>query len=239
MSVLVKTAVDIYKSFLRALEQEGTHEYTPEDFNTLFNESMILWIKSKLPTHEFVQKRIDDLMAIKTVTDGTIQEVIPSDSSNVFKVPVYGAETINSVLYKSYLHGLTVNIKKADDSSWTPAFILRSDKRGVMQRNPYRNKTIYFEYYENKIVIVPNNGITYEKLRLEYIRYPREYFFDEDSPEDNNENTAHTAGSGSVTTEFSPEQNIEIISIAVRKTLGKEGDQKYEIAMTENNIDNN
>jgi len=237
------TTKQMYESFLRMIKKENTSEVSPSAWNKLINESMIIWMKSKLPSLEFTQVQIDDLLPVKVVTDGVIQPVLLSQGDNLFNLSTSSGIGSTYYLPNYYFHGLRVMARTAQESlgsqTWTPAYLLRSDKRHIIEDNPYRKSTsdnLMFEYIDGKIRIISDD--TYNEMCLEYLRYPREVFFDEVAPTViDNTNDLHAPGKGCVECEFGFYQRYDIVSLSARKYLGKEGDEKYDIRIKEQVID--
>lgn len=236
MNQVIATAEMAYRQFLTYLKHENTSEVLPEVFNPFINDVQVDWVKIRLPKIEFTQKNIDDL-PLKVITDGSIIPTLKSISDNLFQLPVEGYEIQDGDTFPLYLHGLSVRVKVRTSSIWTPVFLLRSDKGNMIEDNPFRNTILYYERIGTQIRIIPPDDSVYTMMRLEYLRYPREYFFDELNPEDNNENTSHTPGEGSVNFEFGPMQRLDIIKMGVRKYLGKEEDPRYNVNINEEIIE--
>ena len=211
------TAESMYKYFLSEIRKERTIVITPSQWTEFVNPIFIDWAKTKLPEIEFNQKRIDDLEAIKVLTDGVTHDVLTATSLNTFTIPFAHATL------PKYMYGLSAEFGYTTSTS-TPVVldrtvagkILRADKRVVMKNNPYRqpdDKTfIYFEQRGGKIYCIPKEE-EWNKLILEYYSYPTqvEYSLTTDVP-------------GS----FQPIQNKEIMDMAVTRYLEKASDQRIQ-----------
>lgn len=233
----MRTAEEIYKYFLFQLKKENTAVVNPRTFNLLINEYMLDWIKMKLPDNEFSQKRIDDLEAIKVLTDGIQYSPIPSTTGNgnIFQIPY---EDKN---YPPYLHGCSAQFAKAIEYIPSPTFtpladtilptkpgifitghVLRADNRGTYRDNPYRqpdDKT--FVYFENRgnFIYVHTKQETLKYMMLEYYSYPNRIEFLPDPDPDDHINTISS---------FQHAQNKEITEWAVLRYLERVSDQRLQ-----------
>ena len=106
---------------------------------------------------------------------------------------------------------------------------MRSDQRNVILNNPFRkpkDSRLYYEILDGKIrLITGTNSIGYA-MRLEYLRYPKQIFFDKD-------------GNNHVHCEFAPQQQKEIVDIAVRTYLERVMDPRYKSFLNEQAIKSN
>jgi len=97
----------MYTYFLSEIRKERTVVFPPDKWNVFVNEVVIDWVKTKLPEHEFNQKRIDDLEAIKVITDGLQYPYIYAESSsggyNLWSLPKPGDK------FPSYMHGISAS----------------------------------------------------------------------------------------------------------------------------------
>lgn len=240
--MILDTAEKMFKYFLTEVRKEFTVVITPDQWNEFVNPVFIDWIKTKLPLAEFVQKRIDDLEAIKVLTDGRQYQRIPSyfESGNIFQIP-YTSEH-----WPAYMHGISAQFAQAvasdgsepDDGTGETAVavenddlittvpkvtnliggkIFRSDTRAVNSNNPYRQPIKgEYAYFDNRggFIYVQSEELSYDRMILEYYRYPEEVLF---IP-----NGDSSAGS------FMPTQNKEIIDMAVTRYLEKVSDQRLQ-----------
>lgn len=215
--MILDTAESMYKYFLTEVRKERTIVITPAAWTELINIAAIDWVKTKLPLAEFNQKRIDDLEAVKVLTDGISEAIITSSYTNQFEIP-YDDGTL-----PKYLHGLSASFGYTTSTTKPVVLdrhiagkILRSDKRVVNDGNPYRqasNET--FAYYEQRggyIFCMPES-LEWNKLILEYYSYPKEIIFS---------TTEDQVGS------FQPSQNKEIVDMAVTRYLEKVSDQRIQ-----------
>lgn len=208
------TAEKMYRYFLSEIRKERTIVITPDRWNDMVNPIVIDWIKTKLPEIEFNQKRIDDLEAIKVITDGVSTDRLISVSKNTFELPFSGDIPV-------YMHGLSAafsnHIDGKPDEPFIAGKILRSDKRVTILDNPYRqpdDKTfVYFEIRGNKLYCISDSK-EFNFLILEYYSYPIEISY--------KPNIADIVGS------FRPAQNKEIMDMAVTQYLEKASDQRIK-----------
>ncbi len=133
------TAESMYKYFLALIRKERTSTINPVKWNEWINAIVLDWVKTKLPENEFVQKRIDDLEAIKVRTNDVQFPFIVSTDLNSFPIPY---EDINN--YPRYLHGLSAEFKTSATSSTVYGKIMRSDNNGTYLNNPFRQTTDAF-----------------------------------------------------------------------------------------------
>lgn len=169
--------------------------------------------------------------------------------SNVFTVPKYTSTgipnrlvdgTVSSQDYPLYLRQLNVSFKLlygenqecglTGVSDWLEADILRSDQRMTIFKNPFRSpkdSRLYYEMLDGKIRLITDKNSTSigYALRLEYLRYPKQIFFDPNR-------TTHN----DVDCEFGAQQKKEIVDIAVRTYLERVKDPRYQSFLNEEMI---
>lgn len=232
MSNLILSSEDMYRAFLRGIRKSNTSVILPAYWNPFINEVQLQWVKSKLPMVEFSQKRIDDLSPLRIVTDGSAlwgaTTVISSTTAGIFPIPtLWGKDTAGMPLTSGdkplYLHGLNVMVRK-DTGEWKPALILKSDKTVMAAGNPYRvpaTTRIYFERIKDEIRVI--GGALENKMRLEYLRYPK--IINYSATVNLNTNP-----------ELAPSQNQEIKDIAVRTYLEIIMDPRYKSFLQEEMI---
>jgi len=110
--MILDTADKMYKYFLSEIRKERTIVVPPQRWVEVVNEACIDWTKLKLPEMEFNQKRIDDLEAIKVVTDSLqypyinslypYNEDLAPSGGNIFAIPYDNDD------YAKYMHGISV-----------------------------------------------------------------------------------------------------------------------------------
>jgi hypothetical protein len=213
------TAESMYKYFLSEIRKSRTIVITPSQWTAFVNPVLIDWVKTKLPEVEFNQKRIDDLEAIKVLTDGVSNNILTATSLNTFDIPLDGIALPKYMYGLSAAFGYTTSTTKPVVLDRSVAGkILRANQRVVYGLNPYRQPDdvtyIYFEQRGGKIYCTPK-ALEWNKLILEYYSYPVEIFYEGISSTDN-------AGS------FEPIQNKEIIDMAVTRYLEKASDQRIQ-----------
>lgn len=103
---MLDTAESMYLYFLKGIRKERNTTVTPAIYTGFINPIILDWIKTKLPETEFSQKRIDDLEAIKVVTDQLQYAYIHSaNPHNVFEIPY----RMNG--YPPYMHGISASFR--------------------------------------------------------------------------------------------------------------------------------
>ena len=102
---MLDTAEQMYRYFLAEVRKERTVVITPDQWTEFINPIVLDWAKTKLPELEFNQKRIDDLEAIKALTDGVQYQYIHSVENryNYWDIPYESPD------HPKYLHGISVN----------------------------------------------------------------------------------------------------------------------------------
>lgn len=212
------TAESMYKYFLSEIRKERTIVITPARWVEFINPIFIDWIKTKLPELEFNQKRIDDLEAIKVLTDGVSGAILTAVALNKFEIP-FEHESLPKYMYGlsaefgySLLATIPVTLARS-----VAGKVMRSDRRVVYKNNPYRqpddNLFIYFEQRGGFIYCIPENEV-WNRLVLEYYSYPIEIEYDGIDVD--------------VPGSFQPIQNKEIIDMAVTRYLEKASDQRIQ-----------
>jgi hypothetical protein len=216
--MILDTAEEMYRYFLTEVRKERTIVITPADWSVFINVVVLDWIKTKLPDIEFNQKRIDDLEAIKVLTDGVSREILTAVAVNQFQIP------FSNLNLPKYMHGLSAKFGYSDSAVMPITLtrsvagkILRSDKRVVYEKNPYRQPDndlfIYFEQRGGYIYCIPES-LEWNRLVLEYYSYPSQIEF--------NGLGVDEAGS------FQPLQNKEIVDMAVTRYLERVSDQRIQ-----------
>ncbi len=244
--MILDTAEELYKYFLSEVRKERTIVITPLTWTAFVNPILIDWVKIKQPEREFNQKRIDDLQAIKVLTDSRQYNYIHSlyDTGNIFPIPD------GSGNQPAYMFGLSVQFgwsdidetgnteddgeedstRSGEEDTSEPipsksrfAFdnriggkILRSDKRVLHTDNPYRKEDneefLYFEQRGSYIYGISTTK-NYNRMILEYYKYPEQIVYD---------------GSTDNTGSFMPNQNKEIMDMAVTRYLERVSDQRIQ-----------
>ena len=233
----------MYRYFLAQVRKERTVVITPDKWSEMINPVAIDWVKTKLPESEFNQKRIDDLVGIKVITDNVQFASLPQiyDTGNIFRVPY------SYPGYPYYLHGISAQFATDNLPAQVPVpppgggnptllntslqfipkehpdtlvgviggKIFRSDKRAMNKNNPYRQPDDTYVYFEQRggFVYVTSKTV-YKHMVLEYYAYPEKIQYDGDK----------TDISGS----FQPAQNKEIMDMAVTQYLERVSDQRIQ-----------
>jgi hypothetical protein len=259
---MINNVLDMYKSLLDGVKKDSTAIISPNQFNRIINDwGQDEWIKENALAVEFNQKQIDDLDKLRCVTDGLFQwdnngtliTLFPlapvSTNDKNFIIPKYVQININNRKdngtvetqdYPQYLRMLNVSFKLTyganqeckltGTSDWLPASIMRSDKRSVVFDNPFRlpkDSRLYYELINGTVRLITSNASTSVgyALRLEFLRYPVSIFFDPDR-----------ATANDVNCEVGPQQQKEIVDIAVRTYLERVRDPRYQSFLNEEAI---
>jgi len=129
------TAKSMYDYFLYQVRKERNTTIKPTDWSKFINPVVIDWIKTKLPEHEYNQKRIDDLEAIKVLTDNKQYNWILAVSAgeNRFIVPY------NTAGLPDYMHGISAAFRyeEFDQGTSTPPIGIKAAGTG-----PYNPKDL-------------------------------------------------------------------------------------------------
>jgi len=255
---MLETTLDIYNSFLSAIKKESTSIVVPSAFNIIINEAYENWLRVKLKTPELVQKRIDDLSALRVVTDGQMPfndpnsasgpvVLSPIGSSNgVFSYPLR-ERNISGEKYPLYFHLLNVMFKiqyidnkcgNVGVSDFIGSKIMRSDQRVFIRGNKYRRPSddrLYYEIIGDNIRCITDTGSYGVSMRLEYVKKPNKIFFDQQHQADA-VNPNYVAGTGSVPPEVLDPQRQEIVDEAARIHLERVKDERYKSFLQEEMI---
>lgn len=252
---MITTTADMYRAFLDGIKKSETSIVKPSQFNRIINQwGQDEYLRTNAMEIELNQKKIENLEKIRVATDGiytfngtTIYPIAPL-SDNVFEIPKYNF-SINAIInglvevrtYPRYLRLLNVMFKLTYGagqecsltgvSDWLQAYIMRSDQRSVILDNPFRkpkDSRLYYEIIDGKVRLITGTTSVGYAMRLEYLRYPVEIFFNE-----NNVPDTGIPATGSVMCEFGPQQAQEIVEIAVRTYLERVKDPRYQSFLNE------
>lgn len=244
---MIITVIDMYKSFLAGIKKEHTSIVPPSQFNLLINEEQNNWFKEKVMALEVNQKRIDDLRILRTSTDGVYEYNamvlnpigLSSNSKYNFPLPVdptinypnvVGLTTSGTQKYPKYRRLMNIMFKikyknnecgKKGISDWLDARIMRSDSRTEVLKNPYRKPSdsrLYYEILGNEVRLITGTDSEGYAMRIEYLRYPREIYFNSSNPNDNN----------NINCELDPEQQQEIVDMAVLTYIERTKNPRYK-----------
>lgn len=222
----------LYREFLRRIRLQKTVVVTPENFNRIINIAMLEWIKSKLPLHQFNQKRVEDLQILHVDTDGVFYPLITTKGNSGGNEMLFRYPTFSQSDYPSLLHGINAMFKinyvsspcHSDGvSGFLPGKYLKANNRSSAVTNTYtraNDEFVYFEIISDYVRIMTgkNTGIsssTGHSMKLEYYRYPNEICYDTDPLKCND-------------SEFSPSSNSEIIDLAVVAYLENHENKRLE-----------
>lgn len=229
MSNYIVTAEDAYEYFLIAIRSQHTSVVSKDLFSWYWNDGLVEWVKSKLPSIEFNQKRIDDIDSLKVITDNSSigeSRMLPVANSNDFLLPrIFDNETdgylkasVNNTIYPLYFHGLHASFYDADGII-IPARVKRSDQFIVSLENHYlmpTAKRCFYEYINGYLRFQGRDAIS---MRLEYYRFPRIIKF--------------VTGGTNVDPEFNPIQNKEITELAIKNFLENRMNPRYKSFLQE------
>lgn len=254
---MLTTTVDMYKAFLDGIKKSETSIVEPEQFNRIINHwGQDEYLRSKMLAIEVDQKKIEDLEKIRVATDGKykyqgaiVYPIAPNtNETDTFTIPKY-TQTINARVgteiqaksYPKYLRLLSAMFAieygegqacgKTGVSGYLHADIMRSDQRSKILNNPFRkpsDKKLYYETIDGNIRLITGTTSKGYSLRLEYLRYPIEIYFNATSPADTGDPLT-----GSVVCEFDVQQRQEIVEIAVRTYLERVKDPRYQSFLNE------
>lgn len=90
------TAIDMYNSTLKGVRKKRTSAIWPKDFNILINEAKLEWLRDKVKESDLTQQRMDDLEALRYITDSTI-EVLVSTTTETMVGGEVNSDTFDSV----------------------------------------------------------------------------------------------------------------------------------------------
>lgn len=250
---MVSTVTQMYELFLDGIKKERISTVPPSGFNRIINEAYDAWYRDKSLKIEQDQKKLDDLQELRVITDGVfkylgsplvpihaINDTTSSDyGRNLFPLPIPNDNgndvMIEGVVYPEYrrLLGVMFRLKYYGDpchtdgelSDWKEAFIMRSNQRAEVKKNPFRRPRkgmIYYEVLDKliKLDIGDNTNSFGYDMRIDYIKYPRAINFSE-NPSEN------------VMCELQSDQCLEIIDIAVKTYIERVSDPRYQTQMYE------
>lgn len=120
-------------------------------------------------------------------------------------------------------------------SDWLDAKILRSDKENHIMRSVYRkpkDSRLYYRRGNRNVQLITGTSSYGVAMKLEYIRWPRNIFFDAIN-QDDLPTADYTSGNGSINCELPSEVRKEIVDIAVRLYLERVRDPRYQSYLNE------
>jgi len=271
---MLLTTQELYYAFLDGIRNYKTDTVPPDRFNRLINDAQDIWIRENIPFTDLTQENIDKLEAIHVITDGvcvhegiTLYPITPESAGNpsVFTLPLdpdadipNDQETTQN--YPRYIRALGVSFKinYGDDdnceqsgiSDWLELDLIRSDARTAEEHNHYKKATNRRIKYDIKggLIYLYTGGATGHSFRLEYLRYPRKIWYDDDEFVAGRDHGTFTPavdvdpyvnGYGSINCEIHPLYRRDIVAIAVRTYLEGSGDPRYQSYLAEQSLRQN
>jgi len=242
------TSRNVYDAVLSRIKKQSTGILPPIPANELINDAQIDWIDFKLGEIEKNQKRIDDLRTIRILpapqiaADGATTFLLPdgtsvTDAITLALLPKY-FRLLNVAFRITYVNnecGLT------GISDWIyNVHVMRSDQRNWIMTSPHRKPSdskIYYEIIGEHIVIETNSSSTAYRVRLEYLRPARMYFYNyinNGNTEQASPATDYTgATAGSINLEFPNKQKVEIVDRAAQIYLERIKEERYRTYLQE------
>lgn len=213
MPYALTTAENIYKAVLDGIKKESTAVLTPTQFNRLMNtEALIEWMKDKAGSADLDQHFVDALRNLYKYSPeiDITQEGFPLPNDYY---------RLQSVSFK-----LWTNDSKTILSDWLPVKRMKADTLSVMKVNPFRaasDTRLYYYQQGNFVVNYPQNEKV-AKARLFYLSMPQPITYE---PGGTNENG-----------NLLPEQNKEVVDIAVRIIVERVKEERYQTVLIEENL---
>lgn len=183
----------MYDLFLDLINKKKTSTVPPDEFNRRINDAQELWMAEKAPEGETIQKRIDDLEAIRVVTDGTqTYNGVQLDPLSPVSTGSYEFEFLPAT-YPSYFRLMNASFKITyqDNECFTDGTIsdflhsdiMRSDRRTQILKDPFnwpKDSRLYYEIISGRLRLITETSSTAYQARLEYYRYPEDMVYDDD-----------------------------------------------------------
>lgn len=214
MEFTLTTAENIYKAVLDGIKKESTAVFTPDQFNRLMNnEVLIEWMRSKSGGADYDQHFVDALRNLYRYSD----DVAIEDDGFPLPKDYYRMESVSFKLRMG-------NKNSADLTDWIPVKRMRTDTLSMMKVNPYRTPTdsrLYYFQQKNHVLSYPKNERVV-KARFFYLSFP--------------EPIVYNVGGKSQNGNLLPEQNKEIVDIAVRIIAERVKEERYQTILMEENI---
>lgn len=99
------TIYDMYQGFLKGIGKKRSSAVWPADFNVLINEAYKEWLRTKVNESDITQQRIDDLQALRFITDSSIDVFLttftrdydPLDVAGTVFDPISGVVTVTTI----------------------------------------------------------------------------------------------------------------------------------------------
>jgi hypothetical protein len=155
---------------------------------------------------DLTTKQRDDLQLLKVITDGVMvyngdvmYDMIPDVAGNyVFTKPdgitsihnVSTPATTHNQVYPKYMRLSSIMFKLnyvnntcgfTGVSEYMKAQIMKSSERAAIYDNYYlkpEDENLYYEFINNKIKLITGTASTPYSMQLEYLRYPKSFYFD-------------------------------------------------------------
>ena len=213
MPYALTTAENIYKAVLDGIKKESTAVLTPTQFNRLMNtEALIEWMKDKAGSADYDQHFVDALRNLYKYSPeiDITQEGFPLPNN------YYRLENVSFKLWK--------NDDKTELSDWLPVKRMKADSLSVMKVNPFRTPSdtrLYYYQQGNFVINYPSNEKV-AKARMFYLSMP--------------EPITYEPGGTSQNGNLLPEQNKEVIDIAVRIIVERVKEERYQTVLIEENL---
>ena len=235
---MITTALDMYKYFLDGINKERTTTVTPEEFNRLVNVCEVEWIKNKYSEFQLTEKRIDDLRNLE------VRDVIPntglqSPGDEVFILPY---DPVNNITTPGnplgdnhgYMFMLNVAFKiqyvnndcgLTGVSKWIKSRTMKANFELEIQDDPYNRPNdarLYHSIIGNSVGLYTDTDSWGAQARFDYLRYPRMI------------NVPTPTNPADITSDLPLHTRMEILSVCIRKALGRIESPRYQQQILEN-----
>lgn len=213
MPYALTTAENIYKAVLDGIKKESTAVLTPTQFNRLMNtEALIEWMKDKAGSADYDQHFVDALRNLYKYSPeiDITQEGFPLPNN------YYRLENVSFKLWR--------DDDKTELSDWLPVKRMKADSLSVMKVNPFRTPSdtrLYYYQQGNFVINYPSNEKV-AKARMFYLSMP--------------EPITYEPGGTTQNGNLLPEQNKEVIDIAVRIIVERVKEERYQTVLIEENL---
>jgi len=235
---MITSALEMYKYFLDGMNKEKTTTVTPDEFNRLINVCEVEWIKNKYSEFELTEKRIDDLRILE-IRDVIPNTGTPAPGDEIFILPYNAVTNVNtpgnpSGTNHGYMFMLNVawkiqyiNNECCEDSvsKWIPSRTMKANFEWEIQDDPYnkpQDNRLFHKIIGNQLELYTGTESYGLECRIDYLRYPRMI------------NVPTPSLPIDVTSELPLHTREEIISIAIRKELGRIESPRYQQQLVEN-----
>ena len=215
MPYALTTAENIYKAVLDGIKKESTAVLTPTQFNRLMNtEALIEWMKDKAGSADYDQHFVDALRNLYKYSP----EIDITQEGFPLPTDYY---RLQSVSFKIW-----TDDDKTTLSDFLPVKRMRADSLSVMKVNPFRTPSdtrLYYYQQGNFVINYPSNEKV-AKARMFYLSMPEPIIYEptgDAKPSDGN---------------LLPEQNKEVIDIAVRIIVERVKEERYQTVLIEENL---